>query len=120
MNLEYSVATKKITNEVLEAKLDFIKENIESHANEEMRQFKSMWDILEKVDNRIDNIDITLMKQNIVLDDHIRRTEILENEIKPIKTHIDMFKLILKIAGVLLATGAGGFGIKELFAIFAE
>ena len=101
------MAPKKVTNEVLETKLDYIKDHLDNVAK-----------ILEKVDGRVDSIDLTLAKQSIVLADHIRRTEILEAEMKPIKSKSESFVLFLKIGGALIATGAGGLGIKELIAIF--
>jgi len=108
------MAPKKVTNEVLETKLDYIKDHLDKHD----RHLDNVAKILEKVDGRVDSIDLTLAKQSIVLADHIRRTEILEAEMKPIKSKSELFVLFLKIGGALIATGAGGLGIKELITIF--
>lgn len=40
-----------------------------------MSDIKVVIEKLEKLDERIDNIDITLAKQHVSLDEHIRRTE---------------------------------------------
>lgn len=67
---------------------------------------------IDKLDERLDNIDITLGKQAISLNEHMRRTELLETEIKPIKalTHqivgagklMGLIALISSIVGVIL------------------
>lgn len=50
---------------------------------------------LDEVNNRLTSIDQTLAAQHVSLKDHIRRTEILEETVKPIQEHV------LKVNGVL-------------------
>ena len=56
---------------------------------------------LDKVSDEIGNINITLAKQHITLEEHVRRTEILEDEIRPIKKHVAMVNGVLKLMGLL-------------------
>lgn len=60
--------------------------------------------IEEKLDDTNDHlasIDVTLAAQHVSLKEHIRRTTILEQEIRPIKKHVDMMNGALKLIGVL-------------------
>jgi len=43
------------------------------------------------------SIDATLMAQHVSLRDHMRRTQLLERELKPVKTHVDMIQGALKL-----------------------
>jgi hypothetical protein len=56
---------------------------------------------LDKIDQRINNIDVTLAAQHESLKDHIRRTNILEDQIKPIQKHVAMVDGITKFIGLL-------------------
>ena len=56
---------------------------------------------IDKLDNRLDSIDITLAKQHVVLEEHIKRTEILEKDVAPIKTHVAKVEGALKLVGIL-------------------
>jgi hypothetical protein len=66
-------------------------------------------------------MDITLVKQQGILDEHVKRTNLLEDKIKPFEIRETQVKLLLKIGAGLLALGAGGIGVKELISlIFAS
>ena len=54
---------------------------------------------LDKLDDRLDSVDKTLVKQEENLKEHIRRTELLEEELKPIKKHIGHMEGALKLFG---------------------
>ena len=63
---------------------------------------------LERIEKKIDdtlehmsNIDVTLAMQHVSLAEHIRRTELLENDIIPIKSHVAMVHGGLKVLGVI-------------------
>lgn len=43
---------------------------------------------LDKIEESIINIDKTLVKQHISLDEHIRRTALLETQLAPIQKHV--------------------------------
>ena len=58
-----------------------------------------IYKILEKMDSRLDNVDITLAKQQVSLDEHIRRTELLETKVEPIQKHVNMVDGALKFIG---------------------
>lgn len=63
-------------------------------------------DKIDKITEHISSIDSTLASQHVSLKEHIRRTEILETEIKPIQKHVSMmqgaFKFIMYLS--LIAT----------------
>jgi hypothetical protein len=67
----------------------------------------------EKIDKKLDCIihtqnemQITLAKQQVILDEHISRTELLETKMEPLTKHLHEFKgaiNFLKIIGILAA-----------------
>lgn len=67
---------------------------------------KRIVDQLDKMDQRLDNIDITLVRNTAQLEEHMRRTEILEQEFKPVKRHVETINLLAKIA-----SGAGALAL---------
>ena len=78
-----------------------------------MADNKEIKDILEKMDGRLDNMDITLTKQSKDLEYHIKRSDqadeaikFLDAKIKPLDKHVNMVEGALKLLG-LLALVAG-------------
>ena len=86
---------------------------------------------LDKLDDRLDEQSKILVTQQGILDEHVRRTDLLEQKLesdikaakdqlpKEIGDHLKAERLALaktglKIFGVLAALGSGGFGLKEL------
>jgi hypothetical protein len=74
--------------------------------------------MLEKLDGRLDNVDITLARLTVSVEEHIRRTNILEsridatnNEIKPIMSHVAFMNAAAKVGSIL---GALILGAKTL------
>ena len=68
---------------------------------------------LDKIEERLDSIDGTLIKQNKDLEHHIFRTELAEQniemlriEFKPIQKRYEAVNVIFKIVG-MFATGLG-------------
>lgn len=68
---------------------------------------------LDKMDERIDNIDKTLAVQEVHLGEHIRRTEqnegaieVLKGELKPVIKTMEIIQLVAKIF-----ISIGGLGI---------
>jgi len=60
--------------------------------------------IEDKLDSMVDHMsamDATLAAQHVSLTDHIRRTEILEEETKAVKKHVDTINGSLKLLGVI-------------------
>lgn len=67
---------------------------------------------LERVEDKIDalnahlsSIDSTLAAQHVSLAEHIKRTSILEEEMKPVKEHVAMVHGVLKFIGLLTGLG---------------
>lgn len=60
---------------------------------------------IDKMDLRLNSIDVTLASQHEVLKDHIRRTELLEVAVAPISKEVNMVHGALKFIG-LLSTAA--------------
>lgn len=60
---------------------------------------KRVLEKLDKMDDRLNSVDKTLAEQHVSLKEHIRRTEILEDEMKPIKDDMTMTKGVLKFVG---------------------
>ena len=54
-------------------------------------------DKLDKVLEKAGNTDVTLAKQAVVLEEHVRRTEALEAIVMPIKNKVDLATLSIKI-----------------------
>lgn len=52
---------------------------------------------LDKITDKLSSLDITTAQQQVTLNDHIRRTEILEGEVIPLKKHVDMVSGALKL-----------------------
>lgn len=71
-----------------------------------MDNVKRLEDKLDKIDSRIDNIDITLARQSEILDIHIKRTNLLEEALKPIEKHVAMVNGALKLIGLMATIAA--------------
>jgi hypothetical protein len=61
----------------------------------------SVDDKLDKLDSRLDDIDKTLIRQEGHLKDHIRRTELLEEEVHPIKAHVHQLRGATKLVVIV-------------------
>jgi len=47
---------------------------------------------LDKLDSHLERIDITLAKQSVVLEDHVKRTTLLEARVIPIEDHVKFLR----------------------------
>ena len=120
------MSTKKrraLPNENVEAKLDLLKEHFDSH----MMKVNNR---IENLDDRFDGFEKTFVKQQAILDEHVRRTNLLEersNEdrksleqtLSPIKEKTAEFSLLLRIILALLGATGTGFGIKEILSLIS-
>jgi maltoporin len=87
-----------------------------------MADIKDIIEKLDKMDSRIDNIDITLAKQNVTLEEHVRRSEANEETLEIVKNEADVRLRNLesykdKVLGAFAILGILGtlaVGIKEL------
>lgn len=55
----------------------------------------------QELDKRLDNIEKVMIAQEINLKEHMRRTDILEESIKPIQKHVTMVEGVFKFLGLL-------------------
>ena len=78
------------------------------------KRFDRVDEKFDRLGDRLDKVDVTLAKQQTSLDEHIRRTEILESQVEPLKAQSAQVKLVLKIVAALVAAGGAGIGLKEL------
>jgi len=73
------------------------------------KQWEMLFQKIEKMDSRLDDINVILAKQQASLDEHVRRTLLLENRMDPIEKHVSFvnaaFKLIVG-AGTLVGVYA--------------
>jgi hypothetical protein len=61
----------------------------------------------DKILDKLSVIDTTLAAQHETLKEHIRRTELLESDVAPIKRHVNMVEGIVKfITLIALLAGA--------------
>ena len=70
---------------------------------------------IDKLDSRLDKVDVTLALQHASLEDHKRRSEanekaveILKDEVKPIVSHVYLMGVLGKVFLVILGSGAIG------------
>ncbi len=89
--------------------------------------FKRLWDKLDKLDGRLDNMDKTLIKQEANLEVHMARSEaneemvkILRDQIKPVVNSYDAVviagKVLIAMGGIGVAWKLGSF-LLSLFPI---
>lgn len=58
---------------------------------------------LDKLDDRLDSVDKTLVKQELNLQEHMRRSDLLEEQMQPLKRHVAIFEAFLKVFGATSA-----------------
>lgn len=83
---------------------------------------KKLEEKLEKIDERLSSIGITLVKQEVNLREHMRRTQLNEQAIEkitdnlvPINKHVSHVEGAFKVLG-MIATAAGVIaGVIKLF-----
>lgn len=92
---------------------------------------------LDKLDDRLDGVDKTLIEQKGILDEHVRRTDLLEQKLeadvrsvrdalpKDIEDQIRLQrnKFLInaaKVLGVVAGLGGGGLGLKELIGLISK
>jgi Mg2+ and Co2+ transporter CorA len=66
-----------------------------------MKELEKIDRKLEKIDERLDNIDKHLAVYNSQLRFHIKRTDMLEEDMKPLKIHLNKTQGILTFIGVV-------------------
>lgn len=76
-----------------------------------MSDSKRLEEKLDKMDDRLDSIDKTLAVNTVLLDEHIKRTNILEKEFKPVKNHV---VFVNNLAKAVAALGSAAVVLHEL------
>jgi len=71
---------------------------------------KEVQSALNKIEDKLSSIDNTLVRQEENLKEHMRRTDILEKEFKPVKSHVDQ----VRGAGKLIALASLIAGIVSV------
>jgi archaellum component FlaC len=69
---------------------------------------------LEKISEKLSSIDVTLAVNTEQLKVHIRRTELLEEAVEPVKKHVAMVENSLKLIGLLCSGAAFILGVAKL------
>lgn len=62
---------------------------------------KKLEDKLDKLSEMQGEMNVTLAKQSVILEEHVKRTNLLEAKITPIERHVAMVNGALKLLGVL-------------------
>ncbi len=80
-----------------------------------------VYDRQEKLVDSVHEINITLAKQHISLEEHIKRSQaaeeaiqVLRAELKPIEQHVSIVKAVVKIIAGLLSSASILYLIKRL------
>lgn len=55
---------------------------------------------IDKISDKISSIDVTLAKNTVSLEEHIKRTNILEQKLGPVEKHVNMVDGALKLIAV--------------------
>lgn len=66
-----------------------------------MSDTKTIIDKLDKLDSRVDSIDVTLAQQHVTLVEHTRRSTLLEEAFRPVQKHVMYVEGVLKFIGLL-------------------
>lgn len=61
---------------------------------------------LDDTNEKLGSIDSTLAAQHISLKEHMRRTAMLEKELKPIQKHVSMVQGALKLVSIIAMLAA--------------
>lgn len=76
-----------------------------------MKKIERLEGKIDKVLEHIGSLDSTAAAQAIQLKEHIRRTALLEEELKPIKKHVNMVDGVVRFLLYLFTAGAGLEGL---------
>jgi len=58
-------------------------------------------DKVDKILEQQGEMNVTLAKQSVILDEHIKRTNLLEVKLAPIEKHVIMLNGVLKFIGMV-------------------
>ena len=69
---------------------------------------------LDKVVEHISSIDVTLAEQHISLKEHMRRTALLEQQMRPIEKHVLMVSGVIRFLGLFVAAVSFAAALAEI------
>ncbi len=70
---------------------------------------------LDKIVEHMSEMSVTLGKQSVILEEHVKRTNILEAKLAPVEKHIARVEGAMKLVGLLGVGTALVQGIRSLF-----
>lgn len=83
-----------------------------------IEHFKRIEDKLDKLDSRLDSVDVTLAKQHMTLKEHMRRSvaneenvSMLREDFKPLQKHVAMIEGAFKFLGMTVSAIIGLIGV---------
>lgn len=56
---------------------------------------------IDKIADHISSIDVTLAKQQVILDEHVKRTNLLEKKLEPVERHVTVINGLMKLIAAL-------------------
>ena len=65
------------------------------------KKFDKIEEKLDKISEHLSDIDKTLVRNTSSLDEHIRRTNLLEEKMLPVEKHVTQVNGALKLIGVI-------------------
>ena len=84
-----------------------------------------LFDTLDKISDRVGNLEITAAKHDANLEEHMKRTALAEEsialirqELKPVEKHVYFVEAIIKVIGVTSALVSIGVGIFKIISLF--
>ncbi len=80
-----------------------------------MKPTERIHDKLDRIEQRLNNIDVTLAVNTESLKEHIKRTNLLEAAMEPIKAHVNRVDGALRFLGIVSLIVAIVTGLIKLF-----
>ena len=84
----------------------------------EKELLREMSNAIESIDKSVDEINITLAVQSEQLRQHIKRSNLLEEQMEPIKQHVNRVNALMLLLGGLLALVGAVKGVIEIIQLF--
>ena len=72
---------------------------------------------LDRIDERLDSLDKNMAVNNTLLEYHIKRTNMLEEEVKPLKGHVLKAQGVLVFIGVLSTIVAVAVSVRNIIKV---
>lgn len=60
---------------------------------------------IDKLDDRLDTVDKTLVLQEANLREHMKRSDLLEKKLEPVEKHVNAVNTVFKMIGVFASLG---------------